>query len=406
VSDQHVEREQRVTPLELLFDLVFVFAFTQVTTVLSDDPTWSGLGHGLLILAALWWAWAAYAWLTNTVNPEMGAVWGAMLLAMGAMFVAALAVPDAFGRHGVVFGVAFLIVNVMHLTLYALGARDDRDLFDAILRYAPLALSGAALIVAAGFAHGALRPLLWLAALAVGLFGPILGDLSGWRLQPDHFVERHGLIVIIAIGESLVAIGLGARDTRLGASVIVAAVLGLVVVTSFWLAYFDFFQIRGRQLLADRSGADRAGLARDLYTYLHLPMVAGVVLFAFALKTTLAHVGDDLDTVPAFGLCGGPALYLLAYVALRFRVGRTLGGGRLVAAVACALLWPVAVVVPAVIALALVATVWVALHAYEIIWWREARAQTRALRVPAASGRRSGSTSRPKRGPGPCAPQS
>jgi low temperature requirement protein LtrA len=385
VSEQHVEREQRVTPLELFFDLVFVFAFTQVTTVLSDDPTWSGLGHGLLILAALWWAWAAYAWLTNTVDPEMGAVWGAMLLAMGAMFVAALAVPDAFGRHGVVFGVAFLIVNVMHLTLYALGARDDRDLFAAILRYAPLALSGAALIVAAGFVHGALRPLLWLAALAVGLFGPILGDLSGWRLQPDHFVERHGLIVIIAIGESLVAIGLGARDTRLGASVIVAAVLGLVVVTSFWLAYFDFFQIRGRQLLADRSGTDRTGLARDLYTYLHLPMVAGVVLFAFALKKTLAHVGDDLDTVPAFGLCGGPALYLLAYVALRFRVGRTVGGGRLVAAIACALLWPVAVVVPALIALALVATVWVALHAYVIIWWREARAQTRALRVPAAS---------------------
>jgi low temperature requirement protein LtrA len=384
VSEQHAEREQRVTPLELLFDLVFVFAFTQVTTVLSDDPTWSGLGHGLLILAALWWAWAAYAWLTNTVDPEVGAVWGLMLFAMAAMFVAALAVPDAFGRHGVVFGVAFLIVNVMHLTLYALGARDDRDLLAAILRIAPFALSGAALIVAAGFVHGAIRPLLWLAALAVGLFGPLLGSLSGWRLQPAHFVERHGLIVIIAIGESLVAIGLGARDTRLGASVIVAAVLGLVVVTSFWLAYFDFFQIRGQQLLADRSGAERTGLARDIYTYLHLPMVAGIILFAFALKATLAHVGDDLDSIQALGLCGGPALYLFAYVALRFRASRTLGGGRLFAAIACALLWPVAVVVPALIALAVVAAVWVALHAYEIIWWREARARTRALRVPAA----------------------
>jgi low temperature requirement protein LtrA len=385
VSEQHAEREQRVTPLELFFDLVFVFAFTQVTTVLSDDPTWGGLGHGLLILAALWWAWAAYAWLTNTVDPDEGAVWGAMLVAMAAMFVAALAVPDVFGRHGVVFGVAFLIVNVMYLTLYALAARGDRDLLAAILRSAPSALAGAALIIAAGFVHSGLRPMLWLAALAVGLFGPLLGGTSGWRVQPAHFVERHGLIVIIAIGESLVAIGLGARDTRLGTSVIVAAVLGLVVVTSFWLAYFDFFQIRGRQILADRSGAERAGLARDLYTYLHLPMVAGVVLFAFALKATLAHVGDDLDTVPAFGLCGGPALYLLAYVALRFRVGRTLGGGRLVAAVACVLLWPVAVVVPALIALTLMAMIWVALHVYEIIWWREARAQTRALRVPAAS---------------------
>jgi low temperature requirement protein LtrA len=385
VSEQHAEREQRVTPLELFFDLVFVFGFTQVTTVLSDDPTWGGLGHGLLILAALWWAWAAYAWLTNTVDPDVGAVWGAMLVAMAAMFVAALAVPDAFGRHGVVFGVAFLIVNVMHLTLYALGARRDRELLAAILRIAPLALTGAALILAAGFVHGALRPTLWLAALAVGLFGPLLGGLSGWRVQPAHFVERHGLIVIIAIGESLIAIGLGARHTGLGAGAIVAAVLGLAVVTSFWLAYFDFFPIRGQQMLSDRSGAERTALARDVYTYLHLPMVAGIVLFAFAMKTTLAHVGDELDTIPALGLCGGPALYLFAYVALRLRVARTLGGGRLAAAVACALLLPVAVVVPALVALALVALVWVALHAYEIIRWREARARTRALRAPASA---------------------
>jgi low temperature requirement protein LtrA len=383
VSEQHAEREQRVTPLELFFDLVFVFGFTQVTTVLSDDPTWGGLGHGLLILAALWWAWAAYAWLTNTVDPDVGAVWGAMLVAMAAMFVAALAVPDAFGRHGVVFGVAFLIVNVMQLALYALGARRDRELLAAILRIAPITLAGAALILGAGFVHGTLRPTLWLAALGVGLFGPLLGGSSGWRVQPAHFVERHGLIVIIAIGESLIAIGLGAREAELGTRVIVAAVLGLVVVTSFWLAYFDFFQIRGEQLLTDRSGAQRTALARDAYTFLHLPMVAGVVLFAFAMKTTLAHVGDELDTIPAVALCGGPALYLLAYVALRFRVSRTFGRGRLVAAIACALLLPIAVVVPALVALALVAAVWVAFHAYEIIRWRDARARTRALRVPA-----------------------
>ena len=385
MSEQHAEREQRVTPLELFFDLVFVFGFTQVTTVLSDDPTWGGLGHGLLILAALWWAWAAYAWLTNTVDPGEGAVWGAMLVALAAMFVAALAVPEAFGRHGVVFGVAFLIVNVMHLTLYALGARGDRDLLAAILRIAPTALAGATLIVVAGFVHGGLRPMLWLAALAVGLFGPLLGGMRGWRVQPAHFVERHGLIVIIAIGESLIAIGLGAKGTGLSTGVIVAAVLGLVVVTSFWLAYFDFFQIRGQQMLTDRTGAQRTALARDVYTYLHLPMVAGIVLFAFAMKTTLAHVGDELDTIPALGLCGGPALYLFAYVALRLRVSRTFGRGRLLAAVACALLLPIALVVPALVALTLVAAVWVAFHAYEFIWWREARARTRALRMPASA---------------------
>jgi low temperature requirement protein LtrA len=385
VSEPHAEPEQRVTPLELFFDLVFVFGFTQVTAVLSDDPTWRGLGHGLLILTALWWVWAAYAWLTNTVDADRGAVLGLMLVAIAAMFVAALAVPEAFGRHGVVFGGAFLIVVVVHLLLYALGARGDHDLLSAILRSAPWALIGAALILAAGFIHGAYRPLVWLVALAVGLFGPLLGGLGGWRVQPAHFVERHGLIVIIAIGESLIAIGIGARGTELDAGVILAAVLGLIVVASFWLAYFDFFPIRAQRLLADRSGAQRIALARDAYTYLHLPMVTGIVLFAFAMQTTLAHVGDDLDTIAAIALCGGPALYLSAFVALRVRVARTLGGGRFTAALACALLVPVALVVPALVTLALVAAVWVALHTYELIWWREARAETRARREPASA---------------------
>jgi low temperature requirement protein LtrA len=384
LSEQQLEREQRVSPLELFFDLVFVFGFTQVTTVLSDNPTWSGLGHALLILVALWWAWAAYAWLTNAVDPSKGPIWGTMMVAMAAMFVAALAVPEVFGRHGVLFGVAFSIVAVMQLTLYALSARGDQDLFTAVLRIAPSALAGAALILAAGFVHGGVKTVLWAIALGIGFFGPLFVELSGWRVHPAHFVERHGLIVIIAIGESLVAIGLGARGTALGAGVIVAAVLGFLVAASFWLAYFDFFTIRAHQLLTDRSGTPRVALARDVYTYLHLPMVAGIVLFAFSLKTTLAHVGDELAAVPALCLSGGPALYLLAYVALRVRVSGQLGGGRLVAAIACAALVPVALTVPALVALSLLAAVWVALHAYELIWWREARAQTRAQSAPAS----------------------
>jgi low temperature requirement protein LtrA len=384
VGELQAEREQRVTPLELFFDLVFVFALTQVTTVLSDNPTWSGLGHALLILGALWWAWASYAWLTNTVDPGLGAVSAAMLVAMAAMFVAALAVPDAFGSHGVVFGVAFLIVTVMHLTLYAVSARRDPDLLAAILRIAPSAVVGAALIIVAGFVDGGLKSILWLAALAAAFFLPLVVGNRGWRVQPAHFAERHGLIVIIAIGESLVAIGLGERVSGLSTEVIVAAVLGFAVATSFWLAYFDFFTIRAQQLLTDRSGAERAALARDVYTYLHFPMVTGIVLFAFAMKTALADVDGELATIPALGLCGGPALYLFAFVAVRVRLSRTLRGGRLIAAIALALLWPVVVVVPALVALVLVAIVWVGLHAYEIIWWREARAQTRALRVPAS----------------------
>lgn len=231
--------------------------------------------------------------------------------------------------------------------------------------------------MAAGFAHGWSKPLLWLVALLIGLVAPRFLGVGGFRVQPAHFVERHGLIVIIAIGESLAAVGLGARSTELNAGVIVAALLSLLVAASFWLAYFDFFTIRVQQLLADRSGEARTALARDAYTYLHLPMIIGIVLFAFATKTALAHVGDRLAAVPAAALCDGPAVYLLAYVALRLRVSGGVRSGRLVAAIACAALTPAALYVPAIAALSLVAAVWVALHGYELVWWRAARAQVR-----------------------------
>ena len=334
----------------------------------------------LLILGVLWWAWASYAWLTNTVDPGLGAVVGGRWwLRWRRCSSRRSQSRTRSAAHGVLFGVAFLIVTVMHLTLYALSARRDPDLLAAILHIVPSALVGAALIIVAGFVDGGLKPILWLAALAVVFVVPLLLGISGWRVQPAHFAERHGLIVIIAIGESLIAIGLGEKASGLSTGVILAALLGFAVTTSFWLAYFDFFTFRAHQLLTDRSSAERAALARDVYSYLHFPMVAGIVLFAFAMKTTLADVDGELATIPALGLCGGPALYLFAFVALRVRVSRTLRGGRLIAAIAFAVLWPVAVAVPALVALMLVAIVWVGLHAYEIIWWREARARTRAL---------------------------
>jgi low temperature requirement protein LtrA len=377
VSEQIAESEHRVTPLELFFDLVFVFAFTQVTTLLLEDVTWAGLGRGLLVLAVLWWAWASYAWLTNTVDADAGLVLAVMLVATAAMFVAALAVPEAFGGHRLVFAVAFLIVLVMFVGLFGLAGRAEPDLLAAVLRMARTTILGGALILAAAFVPSGLRPALWLAALAVGFVGPGLGGVRGWRVHPAHFAERHGLILIIAIGEALVAIGFGARGTGLGAGVILAAVLGLVVAASFWLAYFDFFSIGVQRLLADRRGEQRTTLARDAYTYLHLPMVAGIVLFAFAMKPTLAHVDAELHVIPAVALCGGSALYLLAYVVLRWRVSRTLGRGRSVASVGFAALVPVAVVVPALATIALVAAVWLGLHGYELIWWREERARRR-----------------------------
>jgi low temperature requirement protein LtrA len=375
-----VEQEHRVTPRELFFDLVFVFAFTQVTTLLAHDPTFAGIGRGVLVLGALWWPWTAYAWLTNTVDPEEGFVGAALLVALIAMFVGALAVPHVFGDDGVLFGAAFLLVVAMHLALYAVAGRGNRDLLAAVLRLAPWTLLGATLILVAGFAEGP-RTWLWVAALVCVYVGAGLSGSSGWRVFPSHLAERYGLVLIIALGEAFVAIGIGASRIGLGLGEVAAAILGLLVATSFWLAYFDFFSIRGERMLADLRGPDRVALARDLYAYGHLPMIIGVVLFAFAMKTIVGHVGDELDAVAAFALCGGSALYLLTYSAMRTRIERRLSvsRGRFVAALALLLVLPLAMVVPALAALALVSAVWLALHTYELVWWREARAESRSM---------------------------
>jgi low temperature requirement protein LtrA len=377
-----VDEEHSVTPRELFFDLVFVFAFTQVTTLLAQDATFAGLGRGVLVLGALWWPWTAYAWLTNTVDPEEGFVGAALLVALIAMFIAALAVPGVFGDEGVLFGAFFLVVVAMHLALYALAGRGNRDLLAAVLRLAPWTLLGAILILVAGFgfAEGA-RTWLWVAALACTYVGAGLSGSSGWRVFPSHLAERYGLVIIIALGEAFVAIGIGATGMGLGLGEVGAAILGLLVATSFWLAYFDFFSIRVARTLADLGGPDRVALARDLYAYAHLPMIVGIVLFAFAMKTIVGHVGDALDSVAAFALCGGSALYLLTFSAVRSRVERrlSLSRGRFVAAVVLLLVFPLATAVPALAALALVTIVWLALHTYELVWWREARAQSRSM---------------------------
>ena len=200
-------------------------------------------------------------------------------------------------------------------------------------------------------------------------------------MHSSHLAERYGLVVIIALGEAFVAIGIGATGTGIGLGEIAAAILGLLVATSFWLAYFDFFSIRGERMLTDLRGPDRVALARDVYAYAHLPMIVGIVLFAFAMKTVVGHVGDELDSVAAFALCGGSALYLLTYSAIRIRIERrvTVSRGRFVAALVLVLVLPLATMVPALAALAIVTAVWLALHTYELVWWREARAESRSM---------------------------
>jgi low temperature requirement protein LtrA len=376
-TEPDVDREARVTPLELFFDLVFVFAITQVTSVLSSDPSWEGLARGILVLGALWWAWVAYAWLTNTLDPEEESVRIAMLAAMAAMLLVALSVPLAFDQDAALFGVAYLLVRVLHVVLYAIAGKDDPDLLAAVLRFAPTAIAGASLIIAAAFFDGAIQGGLWAGALVVDYVGALLGRGRGWRVSPGHFAERHGLIVIIALGESIVALGVGAGALHLDAGTIVAAVLGIVVISALWWSYFDWFTLAGERLLTRAEGVARATFARDVYSYLHLLFVAGIVLFALGLKKTLGDVGHHLDPIPAFGLCGGLALYFLGHVLIRLRINRTIGKGRTSAAVVLAALYPVALAVPALVALALVALACTALIAYEMIRYREDRYRIR-----------------------------
>jgi low temperature requirement protein LtrA len=371
------DEEHRVTPLELFFDLVFVFAITQVTSLLADDPTWSGVLRGMLVLAALWWAWAGYSWLTSTMDVDEGGVRLAMLASMGAMLVVALAVPNAFGDDAVLFGVAYLLVRLLHVVLYAIVSRDDPDLSGAVLRFAPTAILGASLLILAGFLEGDQRIAVWAVALAIDYAGPaLIAGGRGWRIAPEHFAERHGLIILIALGESIIAIGVGA-GFELAPGVIAAAALGIVVVSALWWLYFDVAAILARGRLLQARGVEQALLARDSYSYLHLPMLAGIVLFALGLKTTLGDVGEALDTVPAVGLCGGAALYLLAHIAFLLRTTGRVFRRRTVGAVVLLGLVPVAVAMPALAALALVSAVCSLVVVYEVLRHREHRVQVR-----------------------------
>jgi low temperature requirement protein LtrA len=375
MSDAELDHddEHQVTPLELFFDLAFVFAMTQVTSLLADDPTWGGVLRGMLVLVALWWAWTGYAWLTSAIDVDEGGVRLTMLASMGAMLIVALAVPGAFGDDAVIFGAAYLLVRVLHLVLSALVARDDPDRRGALLRFVPTSILGASLLLLAGFLEGDERIVLWVVALAIDYLGPVVfGVGHGWRVAPEHFAERHGLIVLIALGESIIAIGVGA-GFDLVTGVIVAAALGIVVVSALWWLYFDVAAILTRRRLMQAAGLELHRLALHAYSYLHLPMIAGVVLFALGLKTTLDHVGDALDTVPAVALCGGAALYLLGHIGFLLRTTGRVFRRRTVGALVLLALIPAALAIPALAALALVSAVCSLIVAYEALRYREAR---------------------------------
>jgi low temperature requirement protein LtrA len=382
-----MRRTERVTPLELFFDLVFVLALTQCTALMAAESGWTGIGQGLLVLGVLWWSWVGYSWLTSVIDPEEGAVRLAMFASMAALLVVALCVPGAFGDDALLFACAYGVVRASHLALYIIASRDDPALRRSVLGLAGGSALGVALLFAASGADGWLQGGLWLLALLLDMGEPFLFGAEGWSLEyPGHFTERHGLIIIIALGESIVAIGVGA-GVAVDAGVVAAAVLGIAVAAAIWWLYFDVVALLAERALARLPrGRERNERARDTYSYLHFPMLAGIVLGALGLKKTIGDVGKELDDVAAFALLGGTAVYLLAHVAHRYRNVHTLNRHRLVAAALALALIPVAVRIPALATLALLVLLLWALIALEARRFAGARERARhALAEEAAA---------------------
>jgi low temperature requirement protein LtrA len=376
-----------VTPLELFFDLVFVLALTQCTALMAAEPTWEGLAKALLILGVLWWSWTGYAWLTSVVDPEEGAVRLVMFTAMAAFLVAALCVPEAFDSLALLFTMAYGVVRVSHIALFMLASRGDPQLRQSVIGLGIGTAIGVALLASASAFDGATQGALWGLALLLDVGEPYLFGAEGWKLVPSHFAERHGLILIIALGESIVAIGVGA-EIGIDAGVVAAAVLGIVVTAALWWLYFDVVAlVSERRLSQAPEGRVRNEMARDSYSYLHFPMVAGVMLGALGLKKTLGDVGEPLDTVPAFAMLGGTALYLLAHIAMRWRNIHTLNRQRLLCAFLLIALVPAAVELPALVTLAILAALLVTLIAYETRLYGAGRQR---VRRPASAARHAG----------------
>ncbi len=379
VQEHHTEPEQKVTPLELFFDLVFVFGFTQVTAYLAAEPNFGQLGRGLLVLASLWWAWVGYSWLTNWLNSDEGLARISLLTAMGAMLVVSLAVPGAFGADAHVFAIAYLIVRQLQIVSLWLTGRHEPAAREAISRLALTSTIGPVLIVVGSFLAEPAQLSVWALALFIDFFGGRFATQSRgeWHVHAGHFAERHALVVIMALGESIVALGVGAEKTHLSGTVIVAAVLGIALVGALWWAYFDVVAIDAERRLASARGAERGELARDSYSYLHLLMVGGIIMLALGVKKTLNDTGHPLKDMPAVALCAGIALYFLGHVLFRLRNTGTIGWPRSIAAGAVLGLIPLARHIDALATLAWVTVICVAVVGWESVRYAETRDKVR-----------------------------
>jgi low temperature requirement protein LtrA len=354
--------DDTVTPFELFFDLVYVFAATQVTGYMVHAHDALGVLQGLLVLALLWWTWSAYAWLGNQARADTGVVRAAMAVAMAGLFVVALTVPEAWddaegGLYGpLVLVGAYLLVRCVHLIVYALAARGDAGLRRQLaISWIPLAAS-AVLLVAGALLGGQLQMAFFAAALFVDWGATYLTSREGnWRIHSaPHWTERHGLFIILAIGESVVAIGVGAAGQPISAPLIAAAALGVAAAVCLWWLYFDVVSRAAEHRLRDARGQARVRMAIDAYTYGHFPIVAGIIVGAVGVEGVLAHAGDGeaLGFFYAAALYGGVALYLAGHLLFKQRVHAVLNVPRLVAVGALLAALPVAAFLPPLVGLA------------------------------------------------------
>jgi low temperature requirement protein LtrA len=376
-----------VTTLELLFDLVFVYGMTQVTAFMARDLTGWGILRGMVLMGMLWFGWTAYAWLGNQAKADEGPLRASLIIAMAAMFVVALTMPESFsdepgGWYGpLVFVVAYAVVRVVHIVVYVIAAGSDTGLRRQVLRSGATGVVPLALLVVGAVVGAPYQVACWVAAVVLDYGGIYALGASGWRLpSAHHFSERHGLVIIIAIGESIVAVGMGLDGAPISGALIAGAVLGIAVAVCLWWTYFDVVALVAGRRLTELQGAERTAMARDSYTYLHLPMVAGIVLLALGGKVLLHDVAahsSHISPVAVAALYGGTALYLLAHIGFRWRNVHSLNHQRLLA---CALLVGLAVVgsvggtaLPPMLHLSTLAALLVVLVTYEVIRFAGAR---------------------------------
>ncbi len=363
------EGEQEASdPLELFFDLVFVFAFTRVTVFVSNHHTWTGVIRGIALLAVLWWAWVTYSWLMDTTPTE--AILSERVLIVAAvalMFVVALAVPEAFNDTAVLFGVAYFAVRALHvgLSVYTTGAA-ARDRF---LRLVPGFLGGPALLLVAGFAESPLQAALWVVGIAIDYGVLFVRGVAKFDLNVGHFVERYRAIVIIALGESILAMGFSiAEEPGLPVRVVVAAFLGVVLVGTLGWLYFDYVTLAAEDYFVHVEGYERGVVARNSYAYLHFPIVVGVIFVAFGLEETVTHAATPLEPIAAVALYGGSALYLLGHSASRLYEIGSVSVPRLAVAGTATVLIAAVVRISALASLAGLVVLLVGLAAFETMY--------------------------------------